>query len=165
MFDMASISSALVSAKAILELAKNANDAQLATKISAEVANVQGQLIDVQQQALGIQAENQQLREQLEKLQSYVHHHSVTWRRRSDATEEGPYCPACFGEGKTMPLILVPNYDQNRNFWSVWCPKGHIDPRVKPQGPWQGAKQEAVYRIPKELVPNDRFYSPFLDAP
>jgi len=49
MLDPASISAALGSAKAILDLLKGANDAQLAIRISGEVANVQGRLIDVQQ--------------------------------------------------------------------------------------------------------------------
>jgi hypothetical protein len=51
MFDPTSITAALGSAKVIIDLLKNANDAQLAMKISSEVANLQGRLIDVQQQA------------------------------------------------------------------------------------------------------------------
>jgi hypothetical protein len=51
MFDPSTISAALGSANAILDLLKNANDAKLAMAISTEVANVQGKLIDVQQQA------------------------------------------------------------------------------------------------------------------
>jgi hypothetical protein len=74
MLDLAGISGALASAKTILDLLKNANDAQLAIKISAEVANVQGQLIGVQQQTLAIQQENQELRSQLDKFQTFVHH-------------------------------------------------------------------------------------------
>jgi hypothetical protein len=61
MFDPASISAALSSIKVILDLAKNANDAQLAMKISSEIANLQGRLIDVQQQALELQNENHEL--------------------------------------------------------------------------------------------------------
>ena len=56
MFDPASIVAALTSARNILDLAKNANDAHLAMKISSEVANVQGRLIDVQQQTLALQS-------------------------------------------------------------------------------------------------------------
>jgi hypothetical protein len=58
MFDPASINAALSSVKSIFDLLKNANDAQLAMKISSEVANVQGRLIDVQQQALALQNDN-----------------------------------------------------------------------------------------------------------
>lgn len=65
MFDPASLGAALTSAKVILDPAKGANDAQLAMRISSEIANLQGRLIDVQQQALSLQSENQQLREEL----------------------------------------------------------------------------------------------------
>jgi hypothetical protein len=67
MFDPASMGAALGSVKAILDLLKGANDAQLAIKISGEVANLQGRLIDVQQQALALQNENQELRDQLKQ--------------------------------------------------------------------------------------------------
>ena len=77
MFDASSITAALGSAKTILDLLKNANDAQLAMKISSEVANLQGKLIDVQQQALALQQDNQYLRGEIEKFRSHVHHHSV----------------------------------------------------------------------------------------
>lgn len=50
MFDPFSMAAALGSLKAIIELVRNANDAQLAMKISGEVANIQGMLIDAQQQ-------------------------------------------------------------------------------------------------------------------
>jgi hypothetical protein len=71
MFDASSITAALGSAKTILDLLKNANDAQLAMKISSEVANLQGKLIDVQQQALALQQDNQQLRGEIEKFRSH----------------------------------------------------------------------------------------------
>jgi hypothetical protein len=93
MFDPASIVAALGSAKTILDLLKNANDAQLAIRISTEVANVQGQLIDVQQQALALQTENQSLRAEIEKSKVYVQHHSVIWKVRPDGSEDGPFCP------------------------------------------------------------------------
>jgi|SRR5271154_3455448 len=110
MFDPASFSAALSSVKTILDLLKNANDAQLALKIGSEVANVQGQLIDVQEQALAIQTDNQ-LRAEIEKYRSYVQHHSVVWRLRPDGKEDGPFCPACVGEGRDMPLIPVRHVD------------------------------------------------------
>jgi hypothetical protein len=84
MIDPATISAALTSVKAILDLAKNANDAQLAMKISSEVANVQGRLIDVQQQALSIQDENQRLREENRQLKAQL----------ADTAQAEP-CPSC----------------------------------------------------------------------
>jgi hypothetical protein len=68
MFDPASIGAALTSVKALYDLAKNANDAQLAMKISSEVANIQGRLIDVQQQTLALQTENQELKAKILSL-------------------------------------------------------------------------------------------------
>ena len=65
MIDPTSIGAALASAKTIIDLLRNANDAQLALKISGEVANLQGRLIDVQQQALALQNENQNLHDEI----------------------------------------------------------------------------------------------------
>jgi hypothetical protein len=84
MFDLATINAALTSAKVILDLARNANDAQLAMKISTEVANVQGKLIDVQQQALALQDENQSLREEVRKLKAKL-----------EETVQAAPCPKC----------------------------------------------------------------------
>jgi hypothetical protein len=116
MFDPASISAALGSAKVILELLKNAKDAQLAIKISTEVANVQGRLIDVQQQALVLQNENQELRDEIRQMKraiedenSFQFMHGVYWKTSTvltlDQDEEGnrvkalhwdgPFCPLC----------------------------------------------------------------------
>jgi len=88
MFDPASIGAALGSAKAILELLRNANDAQLAMKISSEVANVQGRLIDVQQQALTLQNENQDLRDEIRRLKAKL----------AETVDAEP-CPSCRRKG------------------------------------------------------------------
>lgn len=154
--DITGISAALGSLKVIFDLLKNANDVQLAMKISAEVANIQGQLIDVQQQTLAIQQDNQALRDQLDKFKTFAHHHPVMWRARPDGTEDGPFCPPCNAEHLDMRLTPVPNGDQSRDYWLVWCPKGHVDPRAKPQG-FNFPRQEATYRVPKNLVPEKLF--------
>lgn len=65
---MIDLNAAIASLNAILSLLKNAKDAQLAMSISREVANLQGKLIDVQQQAIGIQDENQRLRDEIRAL-------------------------------------------------------------------------------------------------
>jgi hypothetical protein len=54
MFDASSIAWALTSTKAIVDLIKNANDAQLAIRINSEIASLQGTLLEVQQQALSL---------------------------------------------------------------------------------------------------------------
>jgi DNA repair exonuclease SbcCD ATPase subunit len=88
MIDSASIGAALASAKAIVDLVKNANDAQLAMKISGEVANLQGRLIDVQQQALALQQENQDLRNEIRQLQAKL----------AETVDAEP-CPSCHRKG------------------------------------------------------------------
>jgi hypothetical protein len=59
MADMTAIAGALTSIQTVLALLKNANDGHLAMQISAEIANVQSKLIDVQQQALTLLDSNQ----------------------------------------------------------------------------------------------------------
>ena len=88
MFDPASIGSALASAKAILDLLKNANDAQLAMKISSEVANLQGRLIDVRQQALTLQNEKQDLLDEIKQLNAKL----------AETVDAEP-CPSCHRKG------------------------------------------------------------------
>jgi hypothetical protein len=156
MFDPASIAAALGSVKTILDLAKNANDAQLAIKISTEVANVQGKLIEVQQAAIALQLENQELRAAINKFHSYVQHHSVTWRLRPDGKEDGPFCPVCIGEGREMRLILRPHIDQTGENWHLYCPRGHVSDGASTSA-WNAPKPEPTYIVPKRLLPEDYF--------
>lgn len=160
MFDPATIGAALASAKTILDLAKNANDTHLAIRISSAVADVQGKLIEVQQQALNLQQENDRLRADIERSRSYVQHHSAIWKIRPDGTEDGPYCPACMGEGREMRLVLWERADQSRTFWLTHCPKSHLDPRDKQAKGWMPGSTEQSYRTPKELVLENYFFLP-----
>jgi regulator of replication initiation timing len=88
MFDPATIGAALASAKTVLDLVKNANDAQLALRISGEIASLQGKLIDVQQQALALQDENQRLRDEIRQLNAKL----------AETVEAEP-CPRCRRKG------------------------------------------------------------------
>jgi hypothetical protein len=155
-YDPTAISAALGSIRAIFDLLKNANDAQLAMRISAEVANVQGQLIDVQQLTLRIQQDNQELHEQISKFRTYIHHHSVIWRIKPDGTEDGPFCPPCHAEGLDMRLALTPTADLKYEQLQLWCPKTHVDPRAVPSA-WQPQRQDPTYWIPRTLVPENYF--------
>jgi hypothetical protein len=150
MFDPVSIGAALTSIRALVEISKNVNDAQLALKISGEIANLQGRLIEVQQQALALQDENQQLRSEIGKLRTSTFHHSVNWRVQPDGSEDGPFCPVCAGEGVEMRLTLGDNLYQGGAVWYFRCPKRHHP---------AGTILELSYEIRKELVPPDR-YSP-----
>lgn len=88
MADFSSLGAALASLKTIWDLAKNAQDAQLAMKISAEIANVQGKLIDVQQQAIALQQENQTQRDEINQLKANL----------AETVEADP-CPRCRKKG------------------------------------------------------------------
>jgi hypothetical protein len=144
MFDPLSIGAALTSIKAILDLLKNANDAQLAMKITSEIGSLQGRLIEVQQQVLAAQAESDELRAENQRLKTSVFHHGVTWRKLPDGTEDGPFCPTCVGEGRdNMRLILAPHVDQSGALLHFLCPTNNDR-----------------YQLPKELVPNDRYFCP-----
>lgn len=155
MFDPSGLGAALTSLKAVVDLMKNANDAQLAMKISSEIANVQGKLIDVQQQTLALQAENQELRAEVDKFRSSVFHHSVNWRVLPDGTEDGPFCPVCVSEGVNMRLILRGVVDQTKEFWHLQCPKSHLA-GVGSEG-ILGRGRELTYAVPKGLVPDNRY--------
>jgi hypothetical protein len=155
MFDPAAMGAALGSLKAIADLLRNANDAQLALKISSEVAEVQGKLLDVQQQALALQAENQQLRSENEKFRTYVFHHSVNWRKLPDGSEDGPFCPTCVSEGKDRRLILKDHVDQTQAFWYLYCPTSHVGSSAVRD---LSRGREPSYAVPKELVPENRYF-------
>ena len=157
MLDPLTISSALSSTKTIYDLLKGASDTHLAMKVSSEVANIQGKLIDVQQQTLTIQQENQELRNQLDKFKTFKHHDSVMWRLNLDGTEDGSFCPPCHAEGRESRLAIAPRYDQKRDFWMLWCPMSHVDPKVIPRG-WAPMKEEPLYRVPKLLIPKNYFF-------
>jgi hypothetical protein len=140
MFDPASISAALGSVKVIFELLKNAKDAQLARKVSEELANVHERLIDVQQQVLDLQNENQGLRDQIRQMKraiedenSFQFMHGVYWKTRdvltSDVDEEGnrikalywdgPFCPLCKDvNGKAVRLKNIGHMQKSPN--SLW---------------------------------------------
>jgi peptidoglycan hydrolase CwlO-like protein len=95
MIELTSIGGAITSARALWEIVKNANDAQLAMKISSELANLQGQLLDVQQQALALQRENEELRTEIKKIKQEAEEsnglqfqHGVYRRTRDVSTTE-----------------------------------------------------------------------------
>lgn len=155
MYDTATIGAAITSVRAIFDLLKNANDAQLAMRISSEVAQVQSSLLEVQQQALSLQTENQNLRNEVARFKTYTHHHSVGWRVRSDGTEDGPFCPTCIAEGRDMRLILRDHVDQTKEFFYVHCPRSHFG---KSEVRDLGRGKEPSFAVPKHLVANDYFF-------
>lgn len=155
MFDPIIISNAFTSLKAIAEFVKTAKDVQFTLQASQLVTEANGKLFDVQQQALALQAENQQLRVEIERFRSFVFHHSVNWRVQPDGSEDGPFCPTCVAEGTDMRLVLREHVDQTQAFWHLHCPKSHVAPSKAPD---PGRTREPVYSIPKELVPENQYF-------
>lgn len=149
LLDPLGITSALSSLKAILDLAKSANDAQLAMKISSEVIEAQSKLFTTQQQALAIFAENRELHKELEKYKIFDFHHSVHWKTRPEEAQDGPFCPVCLAEGIEMRLHLRSPHVDGRHL-NFQCPKVHPGPNTRePNG--------ATYTIPRELITPDRY--------
>jgi hypothetical protein len=112
MFDPSSIAGALASLRAIVDLAKNANDGQLALRISGEIGQLQGKLLDVQQQALSLQAENQELKETIRLLNDdKVFRDSLEFEagglyRRTGPRGDEHYCSACLDrDGKRVRTV------------------------------------------------------------
>lgn len=104
MFDMASIGAALTSARAILDLAKNANDAQLSMKIGAETADLLAKLSEVQRQALALQSENQELKARLDafnddkEFRKSLDYDKRGYYKRNGVGGQELYCSQCLDE-------------------------------------------------------------------
>jgi hypothetical protein len=155
MADLSSLSAALASVKTLWDLAKGTTDAQLAMKISAEVGNIQGQLIDVQQQILTIQQDNQTLHRELDLIRDYKQHDSVVWRRSPEGFEDGPFCPVCLSDGRETRLVVNPDFRPNPGLFNLYCPKAHHaspHPLSKAPGPY--------FTVPRHLIPENYFFSP-----
>jgi hypothetical protein len=150
LLDPMGITGALTSLKAILDLAKSANDAQLAIKISSEVIEAQSKLLTTQQQAFAMFAENEQLRNELAKYKIFGFHHSVHWRKLPDGDlEDGPFCPVCLAEGVEMRLHLRSSHVDGKHL-NFQCPKVHPGPSTRePNG--------ATYKIPRGLIATDKY--------
>jgi hypothetical protein len=155
MADFGGIGIALSGLKTMLDLSKNVHDGHIARKISEEVANIQGQLIDVQQQALQIQQANQNLQRELDVIRSYKQHDSVIWRQNPDGSEEGPFCPVCISDSRETRLLINPDYPPNPDFFSLYCPKAHHE------SPHRLSKAPGPYfNVPKNLIPENYFFPP-----
>jgi hypothetical protein len=149
MGDLTSIVAALGSIKTLWDLVKNAQDAQLAMKISGELGNIQAQLISVQQQVLSTQEESQILRKEVERYKSFVFHHSVNWRLISSGGEDGPFCPTCLTEGFETRLSMGYRESQSKDYWTLYCPKS-------PHG--SNTMGGMLFQVPKALIPANYFY-------
>lgn len=98
MVDIAAVGSALSSLKALYDLAKGANDANLSMKIGSAIADLQGKLLDVQIQARSVLEENVDLKAQLAELQAaLMKKEDMKFRNGAYHTnDDGPFCQHCW---------------------------------------------------------------------
>jgi hypothetical protein len=64
--------------------------------------------------------------------------------------------PVCAGEGVDMRLTLRGVVDQSGPIWHLQCPKSRLA-GVGIEG-FRGRGRELAYKIPKELVPENRYF-------
>jgi hypothetical protein len=100
MIDVSAISAAVTSLRALLDLAKAINNAQISSQVVSAVIEAQSQLLNTQQQALELQEENRRLREEISDLKSNAlvfPDSGVRWEKQPDGSYYGPLCEACWG--------------------------------------------------------------------
>ena len=107
MFDATLVPAALCSLKIILDLVKNVKDAKLSARVVSEVIDLQSKLVGMGQQAVELQEDNRRLIEENAALKKekdlgdkVAFHDGANWRKRDDGTEEGPFCPSCWSDGR-----------------------------------------------------------------
>jgi hypothetical protein len=106
---VAAMVTALSSVKKLLELVREVEDQKIKAEINTAIADVQEQLIDTQQQILTLRDENRTLREETLSLNQQIQlnvgvlfHDESYWKKKSDGSESGPYCPLCRGNSQKL---------------------------------------------------------------
>jgi hypothetical protein len=114
--DISYISAALAGMTQVLNIGKTIEDQKVVTAINSAVVEITSKLIEAQRQIVAVQEENQRLREQLRALQDVNRleslvsfHHGAYWTKREDGSEEGPFCPSCWGLEKKLVYPSVSN--------------------------------------------------------
>ncbi len=145
--------------KGVIGLASATTDIELKRQSGEALEKVfeaKQRYFDLQESYFEIGRQNRELKTELEKIRSSVFHHSVNWRALPDGKEDGPFCPVCAGEGVDMRLVLRDVVDQTQEFWYLRCPKSHVV-GVGMEG-IRGRGRELSYAVPKELVPEGRYF-------
>jgi hypothetical protein len=148
------IATGLSALKAAADLVRALRDAAKAGSLKPDefagrIAEVYDYITDSKEAVLCTEEEISQLKAENERLKTFVFHHSVSWRTLADGTEDGPFCPVCLGEGVNMRLALNATGDQTGGVLYFRCPKTHVPP---------GKGREPSYPVPKELVPENRYF-------
>jgi len=154
--EIASGLSALKSAADLTRLLRDAAkaDSLKQDEFAGRIAEVYDYIGD-SKEALSVQEKISELRAENERLRAYVFHHSVSWRKLPDGSEDGPFCPTCVSEGTPMRLLLREYIDQTHGLWHLYCPKTHVGSSA---GRDLGRGREPIYAVPKELVSEDRYF-------
>jgi hypothetical protein len=82
---LATISSLLVSLKALVGMAKDVNDVEF----NGKVIEIQQKVLDLQAKFAELQSENEVVRRE----------NQAQWNRNDDGSEDGPFCPSCWTDG------------------------------------------------------------------
>jgi hypothetical protein len=114
MLTFSALSSALTSLKTIIDIAKSANNQQFGQQLNSAVLDLQGKLMEIQQQALSLQQDNQTLRDELKKFKDHkdtaakMHFDGhVYWK---DDDVESPFCQICWDVDKA--LVRLQNWGE-----------------------------------------------------
>jgi hypothetical protein len=100
MFDPASITALVHSVKLLGDLGKSINSAQISGQVDSALIDIRSKLLTLGEQALELQADNQQLRTEVETLKAnarVVFEGNARWEHLQDGTVDGPLCDACWG--------------------------------------------------------------------
>lgn len=114
--------------KTILDISKTLEDQKVVSAINSAVADVNVKLILTQQQIMQVQEENAHLKEEFRLLRdakaledSVVFHDGAYWRKKGNGTEDGPFCPSCWGLDKKLVLPSINCWGEGGEGTSLVC--------------------------------------------
>ena len=117
--DMMLIGGALAGIKNVLDIGRNIEDQKIVAAINSAVVDIQIKLIEAQSQILEVQEENRTLKEEVGTLQEQlkiehevVSHDGAYWKKLIGGTEDGPFCPRCWGLNKKL---VYPSHVAEKN--------------------------------------------------
>jgi hypothetical protein len=99
---LATISSLLVSLKALVGMAKDVNDVEFNGKvieIQQKVLDLQAKFAELQSENEVVRRENQELKDASDLAKRVIFHDHAQWNRNDDGSEDGPFCPSCWTDG------------------------------------------------------------------
>jgi regulator of replication initiation timing len=105
--------------KTITGIAKDVNNVELNRQISEiqmKVFEVQEKLMSLQDENMRLRDENGQLKASAELQNRVVFHDHANWERLDNGSEEGPFCPSCWTDGKLRRAQINQVYDGEVQF-------------------------------------------------